>query len=112
MICSQIFIDDDTNDTLSYTASSSDPMIVKPMVSGDILTVRPISVGRAIITVIANDGRGSTTSTKFAIEIDGLLLLHQTANTFYLYSKIGKSVMYVRRSDIVFLSYYGLADIF
>ena len=47
--------------TLTYTAASSDKAIATVSVSDSIVTIRPVAVGRAAITVTANDGRWSAT---------------------------------------------------
>ena len=46
---------------LTYTAASSDKAIATVSVSDSIVTIRPVAVGRAAITVTANDGRWSAT---------------------------------------------------
>ena len=47
--------------TLTYTAASSDDAVATVSVSDSIVTIRPVAVGRAAITVTANDGRWSAT---------------------------------------------------
>ena len=47
--------------TLTYGAASSDDAVATVSVSDSIVTIRPVAVGRAAITVTANDGRWSAT---------------------------------------------------
>ena len=47
--------------TLTYGAASSDDAVATVSVSDSIVTIRPVAVGRATITVTANDGRWSAT---------------------------------------------------
>ena len=50
------FFSDPDDDGLSYTASSSNPEAVEVGVSGAVLTLTPVAVGRATVTVTAGDG--------------------------------------------------------
>ncbi len=64
-----VFADAD-NDTLNYTATSSNPRVASASVSGSVLTVSLASdtaSGRATITVTADDGRSESVKTTFAI---------------------------------------------
>ena len=47
--------------TLTYGVASSDDAVATVSVSDSIVTIRPVAVGRATITVTANDGRWSAT---------------------------------------------------
>jgi len=63
---STVFSDPDINDKLTYTANSNATSIATVNISSDAkLTVTPIAVGNAIITVTADDGRGGMASTQF-----------------------------------------------
>ncbi|MFY8000438.1 MAG: CUB domain-containing protein [Candidatus Kapaibacteriota bacterium] len=62
------FFDDD-GDALSYTVTSNNPNVASASVSNGRLTVQGVSLGMATITVTANDGRGGTVSTSFAVTI-------------------------------------------
>jgi len=55
--------------TLSYTASSNDPTIARASLTGDTLTVTPLAVGNATITVTANDGKNDPVSTTFTVTV-------------------------------------------
>ena len=59
---SDYFIDRNS-DTLIYTASSSNTSVVTASNSGSQITITPLTVGSAIITVTASDGTLSTTQT-------------------------------------------------
>ena len=59
---------DDDGDTLSYTASSSDPSVVTARLSTESdVTIRPVRNGTAIITVTASDNRGGTATQTFTV---------------------------------------------
>ena len=64
-----VFIDPD-GDALSYAASSSATNIATASISGNMLTVAPVSGGSATITVTANDGRGGTAQTSFTVTVN------------------------------------------
>jgi len=63
-----IFSDPDGN-MLAYSTSSSAMNIATASISGTILTIAPVTVGSAIITVNANDGKGGTASTMFTVTV-------------------------------------------
>ena len=54
---------DPDSDTLRYTAVSSDTTKVTVGVSGAIVTITPVAIGSATVTVTANDGSLTTTQT-------------------------------------------------
>ena len=62
---------DPDGDELTYTASSGDPDIVSAGVSGDLVTVTPVSAGSAIVTVTATDPEGLTASTSLPVSVRG-----------------------------------------
>lgn len=64
-----VFSDPD-NDVLSYTATSSDPSKATATIVGSTLTVVPVAAGSATITVTANDNKGGTAQTTFAITVN------------------------------------------
>jgi hypothetical protein len=64
-----VFTDPD-GDALIYTASSSAPGVAETNLAGNTLTVAPMSGGNATITVTANDGKGGTVSTNFAVAVN------------------------------------------
>ena len=61
-----VFTDPD-GDNLTFSASSSDEAITTAAISGSILTVSPVAVGNATITVTADDGKGGTIQTTFNV---------------------------------------------
>ncbi|QKS43747.1 S-layer homology domain-containing protein [Paenibacillus cellulosilyticus] len=63
-----VFADADNN-TLTYTAASSDTGVATVSVSGTTLSVTPVAAGTSTITVTANDGHGGTVSTTFVVTI-------------------------------------------
>jgi len=64
----EVFTDLD-GDVLTYNASSSATNIATANVSGSTLTVAPVAVGTAMITVMANDGKNGTVSTTFSVTV-------------------------------------------
>ena len=64
-----IFSDPDGN-VLAYSASSSAMNFATANISGTVLTVAPVTVGSATITVTANDGRGGIISTTFTATVN------------------------------------------
>jgi len=64
----QLFTDPN-GDVLSYTANSSAPGIATASISNNTLTVAPGQAGNATITIMANDGKGGTVSTGFAVTV-------------------------------------------
>lgn len=107
---------------LTFRASSNAPEVAKLTISGSQLMVEPVSKGNANITVSANDGFGQSVSTAFRVTtLDSnltwpndkrLLLMHQSSNVFYLYSRREKRIWYIRNEDIRSMVYYGLVHIF
>jgi len=65
-----VFSDPD-GDVLTYSANSSDTTKAKATISGSTLTVAPVAVGSATITITANDGNGGTAATMFTATING-----------------------------------------
>ncbi len=63
-----VFSDAD-GDALTYAASSSDDAVASATLSGSLLTVRPLTVGNATITVTAEDGRGGRAETAFTVSV-------------------------------------------
>jgi len=63
-----VFNDPD-GDALTYTAASNATNIATASISGSTLTVAPVAVGTATITVTANDGKGGTVSTTFTATV-------------------------------------------
>jgi uncharacterized protein YjdB len=107
---------------LSFRASSDSPEIAAVNMENSILEVRPVSKGKTKITVWANDGYGRHFSCSFNLTVlDNnlswpddirLLLIYQSDDIFYLYSKQEKRIWYVRSDDIESMVYYGLTTIF
>ena len=107
---------------LTFQASISSADIADVNVTGHILKVQPVSKGTATITVTANDGLGHLISVDFNVvvlekdlswpEDDRLLLLYQSDDVFYLYSRLEKRIWYVRSEDIESMVYYGLTAVF
>ena len=60
---------DPDNDTLTYTAKSSDTSKVTVSVSGSVVTITPVAVGGATVTVTANDGNGGTAQQTIAVTV-------------------------------------------
>ncbi|MGG4186667.1 Ig-like domain-containing protein, partial [Paenibacillus jamilae] len=60
------FADEDL-DLLTYSADSSDPSIATVSVTGDQLSITPLAVGSATVTVTADDGKGGTVQTIFQV---------------------------------------------
>ncbi len=65
---SGVFRDAD-GDTLTLSASSSDNMVVEPVLVGDTLTVYSLLEGTATITVTAQDSDGNTVSDAFDVSV-------------------------------------------
>ncbi|MFT9848384.1 S-layer homology domain-containing protein [Aneurinibacillus sp. REN35] len=61
---------DQDNDTLTYTAVSSDPSIAQVNVTGDQLSITPFVIGTATITVTASDGNGGSVQTTFQVNVE------------------------------------------
>ncbi|KAF6562713.1 RTX toxin, partial [Paenibacillus sp. EKM207P] len=62
------FADEDL-DSLTYTADSSDPGVATVSVTADQLSITPLAVGSAIVTVTADDGEGGTVQTTFQVTV-------------------------------------------
>ncbi|MGR6129666.1 Ig-like domain-containing protein [Paenibacillus sp. SER-28] len=60
------FADEDL-DLLTYSADSSDPSVATVSVTGDQLSITPLAVGSATVTVTADDGKGGTVQTIFQV---------------------------------------------
>ena len=60
-------------DSLRYTATSSDPSVVTVSVSGNVITVTPVGVGTANVTMTAYDpyGETATQTTQMRVSLDG-----------------------------------------
>jgi len=63
-----VFTDPD-GDTLTYVASSNATNIATASIAGSTLTIAPVAVGNATITVTANDGKGGTAPTTFTVTV-------------------------------------------
>lgn len=63
-----VFSDPD-GDPLTFAAASSDDAVAEATVTGSTLTVTPVSVGDATITVTADDGFGGTTEATFDVTV-------------------------------------------
>ena len=61
---------DPDGDTLSYTAVSSHTSVVTESVSGSTLTIVPVAVGTARVSVIARDNGGLTVAQGFAVTVE------------------------------------------
>ncbi|MCV9950330.1 S-layer homology domain-containing protein [Paenibacillus sp. BT-177] len=62
------FADEDL-DLLTYSAGSSDPGVATVTVTGDQLSITPLAVGSATVTVTADDGKGGTVQTIFQVTV-------------------------------------------
>ncbi|NEU25583.1 RTX toxin [Paenibacillus polymyxa] len=62
------FADEDL-DSLTYTADSSDPGVATVSVTGDQLSITPLAVGSATVTVTADDGQGGIVQTTFQVTV-------------------------------------------
>ena len=63
-----VFNDAD-DDSLSYSAVSSDVSIATTHILGSVLTISPVSVGAATITITANDGENASVSTSLQVTV-------------------------------------------
>ena len=63
---SDYFVDDQT---LSYEVHSTDVDVARASVTGDVLTLMPVSSGRATITVTARDPDGNTAVQRFSVVV-------------------------------------------
>ncbi|MDO7907697.1 S-layer homology domain-containing protein [Paenibacillus sp. JX-17] len=63
-----IFADED-QDTLTYSAASSDPGVAATAVTGNQLSISPLTAGTVTITVTANDGHGGSVPTTFQVTV-------------------------------------------
>jgi hypothetical protein len=107
---------------LSYQASSTAPEVATVDIENSVLTVKPISKGTSEIVITANDGYGRMISSIFEVTVLGktlewpvderLLLLYQSNDVFYLYSKQEKRIWHVRSEDIESMVFYGLVEVF
>ncbi len=66
---SEVFSDPD-GDGLAFSTSSSAPAVAAPSLAGNMLTVAPKAVGKATITVTANDGRGGAATDTFNVDVN------------------------------------------
>ena len=62
---------DPDNDTLAYTAESSDPSRATVNASASVLTITPIAQGTSIITVTARDPSNLTAIQQFSVVVNG-----------------------------------------
>ncbi|MFT9371041.1 S-layer homology domain-containing protein [Paenibacillus polymyxa] len=62
------FADEDL-DLLTYSAGSSNPGVATVTVTSDQLSITPLVVGSAIVTVTADDGKGGTVQTIFQVTV-------------------------------------------
>ncbi len=60
---------DPDNDRLTYTATSSDTGRVRPSISGSTLSLIPVSLGTATVTVTARDPGGRTATQEIAVTV-------------------------------------------
>jgi PKD repeat protein len=60
---------DPEGDTLSYTASSSNPSVAGANMAGSVLSVSPAAVGSAAITITAVDGKSGEAATVFDVQV-------------------------------------------
>lgn len=63
------YFSDVDGDTLTYTASSNETDVATVDVSGENVTITPVSLGTSTITVTANDGKGGTVSQSFTVTV-------------------------------------------
>ena len=63
------YFGDTTDDTLTYTADSSDTAVATVSVSEATLSVSPVAAGSATITVTATDTAGSTATQTFSVSV-------------------------------------------
>jgi hypothetical protein len=61
--------DDEDGDGLHLTARCSDEDIAIPTLTGSLLTVTPVAVGDATVTLTASDRRGGTVATSFVVRV-------------------------------------------
>ncbi len=73
LAASPVVFNDPDDDALTYSASSSATNITTANVSGDTLTVAPVAVGRATITVMVDDQNGGKISTMFTVEVNTMI---------------------------------------
>ncbi|MDP9677230.1 hypothetical protein J2W97_003225 [Paenibacillus jamilae] len=62
------FADEDL-DLLTYSADSSNPGVATVSVTGDQLSITPLALGSATVTVTADDGKGGTVQTIFQVTV-------------------------------------------
>ena len=60
---------DPDNDSLTFTASTSAPLVVAASVNGSVVTVTPVAVGSTTITVTAQDPGGLSTTQTIAVTV-------------------------------------------
>lgn len=75
LTASPVIFSDPDNDSLIYSASSSDTTVVKATISGDVLTVTLIDSSKnisVVITVTATDICGDSASTSINVTIDNV----------------------------------------
>ena len=63
------YFQDNVNNTLTYTAASSDIAVATVSVSDATLSVSPVSAGTASITATATDNAGSTATQTFSVSV-------------------------------------------
>ena len=61
---------DPESDALSYVAESSDGLVATATVSGSEVTIRPVSAGRATVTVTATDPGGLKATQNIAVTVE------------------------------------------
>jgi len=67
---SPVVFRDPDGDTLAYAASSNATAIATASLSSSLLTVAPLTTGKAMITVTATDAKSGTTSTRFTVTVN------------------------------------------
>ena len=65
------YFTDPEGDTLTYTASSSRPGIVRASASGSTVTLTPVAAGTAAVTVTARDPGGLSTTQSITVTVAG-----------------------------------------
>ena len=81
--------DDFDGDVLTFSAQSNNTTVARADVSGSTLTVAPQLVGKAIITVIADDGNGGQAQTTFTV------IVYPTAIFFNINQRFGDAARQV-----------------
>ncbi|HEY0741175.1 MAG TPA: choice-of-anchor D domain-containing protein [Chryseosolibacter sp.] len=89
---STVFVDNDEQDALTLTVTSSDPSVVTTTIADGIINITEGSVGSTTITLTANDGVGGIASESFVVTVDKAIATLAASNTTTTYDGAAKVI--------------------